>query len=129
MALRDSSSLLIEPVKDSFTVALSGSPLGLNRVYSIDIVSKLMGSANRDPAAHSHPDQFRLDRDQNSHYTFGHGIHFCIGAPLGRLEARMAMEALLDNFAAVRHADVENERTHSHMLRGFHHLWLEFDAA
>ena len=103
---------------------LHGETLGAG-----DIVVALMGSANRDPAAHSHPDQFRLDRDQNSHYTFGHGIHFCIGAPLGRLEARMAMEALLDNFAAIRHADVENERTHSHMLRGFHHLWLEFDAA
>jgi cytochrome P450 len=94
-----------------------------------DVVVALMGSANRDPGLHDSPDEFRLDRDPNTHYTFGHGIHFCIGAPLGRLEARYALHALLDRFSAVKHADEENERTHSHMLRGFHHLWLEFEPA
>ena len=94
-----------------------------------DVVVALMGSANRDPAVYPEPDQFRLDREQNSHHTFGHGIHFCIGAPLARLEARKALNALLDRFSNVRHAEVDNERTHSHMLRGFHHLWMEFDPA
>ncbi len=92
-------------------------------------VSLLMGSANRDENEYRDPDQFRLDRGRSHHHTFGHGIHFCIGAPLGRMEARFAMEALLERFARLRPAEVGNERTHSHMLRGFHHLWLEFDVA
>jgi cytochrome P450 len=92
-------------------------------------VSLLMGSANRDENEYEHPDQFRLDRGRSHHHTFGHGIHFCIGAPLGRMEARSAMEALLQRFSSLRPAQVGNERTHSHMLRGFHHLWLEFDVA
>lgn len=90
-----------------------------------DMVILLMGSANRDSALHASPEEFRLDRQPNTHMTFGHGIHFCIGAPLGRLEARLGLSALLDRFSDVQHASVENERTHSHMLRGFHHLWLE----
>ncbi len=92
-------------------------------------VSVLMGSANRDEKVYEDPDSFRLDRGRSHHHTFGHGIHFCIGAPLGRMEARYAMEALLERFVALRPAEVGNERTHSHMLRGFHHLWLEFDVA
>jgi len=92
-------------------------------------VSLLMGSANRDENEYEHPDQFRLDRGRSLHHTFGHGIHFCIGAPLGRMEARFAMESLLQRFSSLRPAQVGNERTHSHMLRGFHHLWLEFDVA
>ncbi|MDJ0878841.1 MAG: cytochrome P450 [Halieaceae bacterium] len=92
-------------------------------------VSVLMGSANRDENEYEHPDEFRLDRGRSHHHTFGHGIHFCIGAPLGRMEARYAMEALLERFASLRPAEVGNERTHSHMLRGFHHLWLQFDVA
>ncbi len=92
-------------------------------------VSVLMGSANRDENEYEHPDEFRLDRGRSHHHTFGHGIHFCIGAPLGRMEARYAMEALLERFASLRPAEVSNERTHSHMLRGFHHLWLQFDVA
>lgn len=90
-----------------------------------DLAILLLGSANRDDALHDAPDEFRLDRIPNTHMTFGQGIHFCIGAPLGRLEARLGLSALLDRFSDVQHAPNENERTHSHMLRGFHHLWLD----
>ncbi len=92
-------------------------------------VTLVMGSANRDEQQYEDPDSFRLDRGRSHHHTFGHGIHFCIGAPLGRMEARYAMEALLERFDTLRPAEVGNERTHSHMLRGFHHLWLEFEVA
>jgi cytochrome P450 len=53
-------------------------------------------SANRDPAAHAEPDTLRLDRAQpERHLGFGYGIHYCIGAPLARLEVRVALEELL----------------------------------
>lgn len=117
------------PVQFVFRTVMEDFNLHGQQLSAGDIAVLLMGSANRDPAHHDTPEQFRLDREQNSHLTFGHGIHFCIGAPLGRLEARIALESLLDRFSAVRHAGQTNERTHSHMLRGFHHLWLEFDPA
>ena len=86
-----------------------------------------MGSANRDESHYEDADVFRLDRaKKQDHHTFGHGIHFCIGAPLGRLEARYALKGLLDRFEKISHApDAKNERTNSSMLRGFHHLWVE----
>ena len=117
------------PVQFVFRTVTEDMNLHGQTLSAGDIAILLMGSANRDTAQHEAPDEFRLDRAPNSHLTFGHGIHFCIGAPLGRMEARIGLEALLDRFSAVRHASPSNIRTHSHMLRGFHHLWLEFDAA
>jgi cytochrome P450 len=93
-----------------------------------DIVTLLTGSANRDPQAHERADEFQLERPKNSHLAFGHGIHFCIGAPLGRVEAKFGLNALLDKFSTVQAADQPNQRTHSPMLRGFHNLWLKLEA-
>ena len=96
-----------------------------------ETVYTLLGSANRDESHYPEAASFRLDRDKaKDHHTFGHGIHFCIGAPLGRLEARYGLAGLLKRFKSVRHASsANNERTYSNMLRGFHHLWLEFEPA
>ncbi|MEP4147024.1 MAG: cytochrome P450 [Halioglobus sp.] len=95
-----------------------------------EVVYAFMGSANRDPRHYEDADQFRLDRGRGDHHTFGHGIHFCIGAPLARLEARYAMEELLKRYRSISHTpNGDNERTHSSMLRGFHHLWLDLEPA
>jgi cytochrome P450 len=89
-------------------------------------VFAIMGSANRDSSHYENPEEFRLDRKQNKdHHTFGHGIHFCMGAPLARLEGKYAIEGLLDRFEEVTPIkDAKNQRTSSSMLRGYHHLWL-----
>ena len=91
-----------------------------------DNVHVIMAAANRDPRNYDAPDEFRVDRKRNHHHTFGFGIHFCIGAPLARMEAKAAMQALVARFSSVERASGKNERVPSHLLRGFHHLWLQF---
>jgi cytochrome P450 len=71
-----------------------------------------MGSANRDPSHYDKADEFRLDRGKSDHHSFGHGIHFCIGAPLGRLEARYAMQGLLQRYKSISHAKGKEKSTY-----------------
>jgi cytochrome P450 len=59
----------------------------------------LLAAANRDPAAYADPDQFRLDRHgEPEHLTFSSGIHYCLGAPLARLEGARALRALAERW-------------------------------
>lgn len=59
-------------------------------------------AANRDAAQFSHPEQFDIQREPNRHMTFGHGIHFCLGAPLARLEAAIALPMMLKQLKNLR---------------------------
>jgi cytochrome P450 len=60
-----------------------------------ELVLAMVGSANRDEQAFQGADRFDITRDPNPHLAFGHGIHFCMGAALSRLEARVALTDLL----------------------------------
>ena len=58
----------------------------------------LAASANRDEQYHADGERFDIHREVRHHLTFGHGIHFCLGAALARLEARVALEEILERF-------------------------------
>ncbi|GFG95217.1 cytochrome P450 144 [Mycobacterium timonense] len=67
----------------------------------------MWGAANRDPAQFDAPDEFRLDRGSGkNHVTFGKGVHFCVGAALARLEARIVLSTLLNRTSWIDMADV-----------------------
>jgi cytochrome P450 len=65
-------------------------------IPSDQIVLAMLGAANRDPEQFTDPDTFDVTRKDNVHIAFGHGIHYCLGAPLARRETRIAFEALLE---------------------------------
>ena len=85
------------------------------------------GAANHDPAQFSDPDRLRLDRPENRHLSFGLGIHFCLGAPLARLEAEIAFSTLLHRFPNLRLAIEDVERGGGMVFRGLNRLPLLFD--
>jgi cytochrome P450 len=84
----------------------------------------VMGSANRDAGTFSAADEFQMERVRARHLSFGYGIHFCIGAPLARLEARVAMTALLARTKSISRGADRPRRVQSHLLRGFEALPL-----
>jgi cytochrome P450 len=82
------------------------------------IVLLVNGAANRDPRAFDEPDRFIADRPIERHLAFGHGIHFCLGGPLARLETRIALEELLARFPSYEVDRAGLERFHSTNIRG-----------
>ncbi len=86
----------------------------------------LLGAANRDPAQFPEPDRLDVCREPNRHIAFGLGPHFCIGAPLARLEAEVAFNALLRRFPHMRLAGDAPEWLPSYQLRLLKSLPVEF---
>ena len=78
----------------------------------------LGGSANRDPEVFENPEQISFKRPKQDHISFGRGIHYCLGAGLARLEARIAFEMLLERFTSLRLLTDNPEFRYSTVLRG-----------
>ena len=67
-----------------------------------EMVSAVLGSANRDESQFRDPDTFDITRDPNRHLALGQGIHFCLGAPLARMEGQIALTTLFSRFPRLR---------------------------
>ena len=85
----------------------------------------MLGAANRDPRQFEEPDALDLGREPNRHLSFGRGIHFCLGAPLARLEGQIAFAALLERFPELRVIEDGVQRSGTLVLRGVGRLELE----
>jgi cytochrome P450 len=90
-----------------------------------ETVGLLLGAANRDPARFAEPDQFDPRRTPNPHVSFGAGIHFCVGAPLARLELSVALPILFARLPGMRLMDAPHYRDsyHFHGLESLRVTW------
>ena len=102
------------PIAFAARVPGSDAMVGGHEVAAGQPVVCLLLAANRDPLAFAEPDRLRLDRRPNPHLGFGAGAHFCLGAPLARLEARVAFTALLARYPAIGLAVPRHELRWSH---------------
>ena len=93
------------PVQWMFRFARREVQLHGQAVPAGAMVLPMIGAANRDPRAFADPARFDVARDPNPHLAFGHGLHFCIGAPLARLEARIALAGLLERLQGLELAE------------------------
>jgi cytochrome P450 len=100
------------------------------KVTAGSMVLALIASANRDSSRFQEPERFDITRDVQGQIAFGHGIHFCLGAALARLEARVVMEELLDSTRDISFAPGQAESIpwmQSFLLRGPRSLRLRFE--
>jgi cytochrome P450 len=93
-------------------------------VHGVDIpanskVLLLTGSAGRDPRAFEEPDRFDVRRRMQRHMSFGHGVHFCLGAALARLEGRIGLEETLKRFPTWTTDPGRAVRVHTSTVRGY----------
>jgi len=88
-------------------------------------IGLLLGAANRDPAVFAEPDRLDLERAINPHVAFGAGIHFCVGAPLARLEMRVVLPLLFERLPGLTLAEAPRYRDayHFHGLRTLPVIW------
>jgi cytochrome P450 len=117
------------PAQFVFRRAIQEVEIAGTKIPAGATVMPLIGSANRDDAQFPDGDRFDITRDTSGHLGFGFGIHFCLGASLARLEARVALEELLARYAGFERASSRVDYIDSFLVRGPRRLHLRLAAA
>jgi cytochrome P450 len=113
------------PVQRGWRRVVSDTTVRGQDIKAGQLVFMMLGAANRDPQHFETPDLFDIGRHDNRHLAFGYGIHFCIGAPLARLEGPIAISALIARFPKLRlDGDVRwNQNIHARGLQSLVVSW------
>ncbi|HEX6817903.1 MAG TPA: cytochrome P450 [Ktedonobacterales bacterium] len=118
------------PVQAMFRVVKQETTLGGQTLPEGTRMLAWIGSANRDEAQFPNASRFEIERTPNRHLAFGYGIHFCLGAPLARLEARIALEQMTRRLPGLRRVrDVDLEVLGGPIIFGVRQLPVTFDPA
>jgi len=107
-----------------FRRATQDAEIGGTPIPKGSAVMPILASANRDGSRFERPDELDLDRDARGHLGFGLGVHFCLGSSLARLEARVALEALVPELPRLKPVGPRNQLIDSFMVRGRRHIRL-----
>ena len=114
------------PVQRTGRMTTAEVEIGDKRIPRDSVVVSVIGAANRDPKQFADPDRLDVSRKDNRHIAFGFGIHFCLGAPLARVEGQIALQSLLRRMPRLRLAGPEPEWRESSTLRGLKALPVAF---
>jgi cytochrome P450 len=114
------------PVQRTARITAAEVEIGGQRIDRGSFVVAAIGAANRDPAHFADPDRLDITRRDNRHVAFGFGIHFCLGAPLARIEAQIALDAVLARLPGLALATDRPEWRESSTLRGLNALPVTF---
>jgi pimeloyl-[acyl-carrier protein] synthase len=116
------------PIQGSVRIALTDTEIAGTKIPLGEEVIVLISAANRDPARFPNPDNLDLTREDVRHLAFSGGAHFCLGAPLARLEARIAFEEVLRRFPRMRLATDEPKWRDTFTIRALESLPLEVET-
>jgi pimeloyl-[acyl-carrier protein] synthase len=114
------------PVQRTARIPSEDVTIGGHTIAKGEMVMPFIGAADRDPAQFPDPDRLDIGRSDNRHIAFGWGIHFCLGAPLARIEGQIAINTLLRRLPKVSLATDEPEYRSSLTLRGLKALPVAF---
>ena len=117
------------PVQGTGRVALEDVEIGGRTIEEGQLVFCLLAAADRDPAQFPNPDVLDIARQDNRHIAFGYGIHFCLGAPLARIEGQVAFETLLRRLPTPHLAIDDPEWGGTFILRGLKSLPLALSVS
>lgn len=115
------------PVSNMFRVVRQDTEINGKQIHAGRLMVAWIASANLDEDQFPHANRFEIRRSPNRHLAFGHGIHFCLGAPLARLEAKIALEAMLERFPEMkRNRNIAIEPLSSLILYGMKNFPITF---
>jgi cytochrome P450 len=114
------------PVQATVRVATEDLEIDGNEIDAGSLVLVGIGAANHDPAVFNEPERLDIGRDPNPHLAFGFGAHFCLGAPLARLEGEIAFRVLLERFPNLALATEAPQYRSNPVLRGLVSLPVSF---